>query len=132
MSCDNRLPLSNKLNAKVERPASRMNNENKPLQNTSVIERPESKNGKPIRKRRILSGTRIKSIGAKKMSKISSQPLFKRYNIRKASYLGYIKSSKLPAKKSKSKKKASINQKKVSSRLHKKMKLRDHSSSVQS
>lgn len=67
-----------------------------------------------------------------KLTKISSQPVFQRYKARKASYLGYLKSSQNQISKVKPKKQTSVNNQKIISKLSKASKQREHSSSAQS
>ena len=67
-----------------------------------------------------------------KLTKISSQPIFKRYKARKASYLGYLKASQNNIPKSKLSKPANINNQKMISKLLKNDKIRENSSSAQS
>lgn len=128
-SCDTRKPLTNNLTNKVQDlPSTKQEKNIKNKENIDVAEKP-SKEKQPIKTKRILSGSRIKNLGSRKLSKIASQPILDKFTTRKASYLGYMKDVK--NNKKIKKKGPKINNQKAVSKLFKQNVSREHSVSAQ-
>ena len=120
--------MSNNLINKVSERTTKPANPNlKDKENIGLIDKP-NKQKTANSKNRILSGTKLKELGTKKLSKIASQPIFKKYKARKASYLGNGKTT-LQHREAKSKKKPIINNQKAISKLFK-LEKRDSSAST--
>lgn len=130
-SCDTRRPLENNLVNKLNNiPASKFvyktnRDQSKVNKSTDSGHNMNFKNGGELNSLIIKSQAKNSSIAAKadtsrnKLSKISSQPVFKRYKSSKPSYTGYLKSGKGGQNLDKSKSKKYTKSKKGDSKITK-------------